>query len=104
MHISKSVNPEFGSKIANIFRAYYSLKETSVLSFDDVVFSKGGFLDDKNIILLIVEKFAFVLKGLTYDSDQKFQIIFWVYVFVKGNHGEKKIKVSYRLDATNSQF
>ena len=28
------------------------LKETSVLSFDDVVFSKEGFLDDKNVILL----------------------------------------------------
>jgi len=28
------------------------LKKTSVLSFDDVVFSKGGFLDEKNVILL----------------------------------------------------
>ena len=28
------------------------LRETSVLSFDDVVFSKEGFLDDKNVILL----------------------------------------------------
>ena len=26
--------------------------KTLVLSFDDVVFSKGGFLDDKDVILL----------------------------------------------------
>ena len=29
-----------------------SVKETLVLSSDDVVFSKGGFLDDKKVILL----------------------------------------------------
>ena len=29
------------------FGAYFSVKETSVFSFDDVVLSKGGFLDNK---------------------------------------------------------
>ena len=31
------------------FGAYFSVKETSVFSFDDVVLSKGGFLDNKNV-------------------------------------------------------
>ena len=35
-----------------MFRAYFSVKEKLVLSFDDVDFSKGGFLDHKNDILL----------------------------------------------------
>ena len=35
-----------------MFRAYFSVKETLVLSFDDVVFLKRGFLDRKNDILL----------------------------------------------------
>ena len=39
------------------------LKETSVLSFDDVVFSKEGFLDDKNVILLHSKKLHF-FKGV----------------------------------------
>ena len=39
-------------KIPNIFPAYVFVKETLVLSFDDVVFTKGSFLDDKNVILL----------------------------------------------------
>ena len=30
-------------KIPDIFRAYFSVKETLVLSFDNVVFAKGGF-------------------------------------------------------------
>ena len=34
-----------------MFRAYFSVKETLGLSFDDVVFSKGAFLDDKKEIL-----------------------------------------------------
>ena len=29
------------------FGAYFSVKETSAFSFDDVVLSKGGFLDNK---------------------------------------------------------
>ena len=36
------------------------LNETSVLSFDDVFFSKGGFLDDKNVILLWSKKLHFL--------------------------------------------
>ena len=42
----------FRSKIANIFRAYFTVIERLFWSFDDVFFSKGGFLDDKNDILL----------------------------------------------------
>ena len=41
----KGVNPRFWSNVPNIFRAYFSVKETLVLSFDDVLFLKGGFLD-----------------------------------------------------------
>ena len=44
--------PMILSKIPNIFRAYFSVKETLVLSFHDVDFLQGGFLDDKNVILL----------------------------------------------------
>jgi len=39
------------SKIPKIFPAYFSVKETLVLLFDNVVFSKEGFSDDKNVIL-----------------------------------------------------
>ena len=34
------------------FKSFFSLKVTLVLSFDDVVFSKGGFLDHKNDFFL----------------------------------------------------
>ena len=33
---------------SNTFRAYFSVKEALVLSFADVFFSKGAFLNDKN--------------------------------------------------------
>ena len=46
---SEEVNSWFSSKIPVTFGAYYSVKETSVFSFDDAVLSKGGFLD--NIIV-----------------------------------------------------
>ena len=39
------------SRIPKIFPAYFSVKETLVLLFDNVVFSKEGFSDDKNVIL-----------------------------------------------------
>ena len=39
LHVLEGVTPDSGQKF-------------QVLSFDDVVFSKGGFLDDKNIMLL----------------------------------------------------
>ena len=40
-------------KYKNFFRAYVSVKKKYLaLSFDDVVFSKGGFLNDENVILL----------------------------------------------------
>ena len=46
------VKPWFCLKILNIPRALFSVQETLVLSFHDVVFSIGGLLDDKNVILL----------------------------------------------------
>ena len=46
-HLSKGVNRWFWSKIPDIFQAYFSVKESSVFSFDDVVLSKGSFLDNK---------------------------------------------------------
>ena len=52
LHILKRVNPWFSSSVPNIFRAYFSVQETLVLSFDYVVLSKGGFLVHKNDILL----------------------------------------------------
>ena len=45
----KGVNSWFLPKIPIIFGAYFSGKETSVFSFDDVVLAKGGFLDNKNV-------------------------------------------------------
>ena len=41
------VNSWFSSKIPVIYGAYFSVKETSVFSFDDVVLSKGSFLTIK---------------------------------------------------------
>ena len=54
------------SKIPNIFRAYLSVKETLVLSFHDFVFSKEGFLCDKNVIFQWSKNSHFQ-KGLTND-------------------------------------
>ena len=52
VHNSKGVNLWFRWKIPNIFQAYVSVKGTLVLWLDDVVFSKGGFLENKNVIFL----------------------------------------------------
>ena len=52
LHILKRVNPWFSSSVPNIFRAYFSVQETLVLSFDHVVLLKGGFLLHKNDIIL----------------------------------------------------
>ena len=46
-HYSRKICIIFSSKIPVTFGAYFSVKETSVFSFDDVVLSKGGFLDNK---------------------------------------------------------
>ena len=43
LHILKGVNPRFSSKVPNILQVFFSVKETLVLSFDNVVLSKGGF-------------------------------------------------------------
>ena len=63
LHILKGVNPWFWAEVPNIYRTYFCLKETLVLSFDDLVFSKGGFLDHKNDILLL-SKNLHILKGV----------------------------------------
>ena len=48
LHFFEGVsNSWFSSKIPVTFGAYFSVKETSVFSFDDVVLSKGGVLDNK---------------------------------------------------------
>ena len=52
MHLLKGVNPCFWPAVPNIFGAYFSLRETLVLSFDHVVFSKGAFIDDKKDSIL----------------------------------------------------
>ena len=52
LHILKRVNPWFWSSVPNIFRAYFSVQDTLVLSFDHIDLSKGGFLVHKNDILL----------------------------------------------------
>ena len=49
LHFFEGVNSWLSSKIPVTFGAYFSVKETSVFSFDDVVLSKGGFLDNKNV-------------------------------------------------------
>ena len=62
---------------SNIFRAHFSVKETLVLSFEDVVFSKGGFLDDKiKLSFYYSRKISILSKRLTHDSCPKFQISF----------------------------
>ena len=38
-------------KYSKYLSSQLSVKETLVLSSDDVVFSKGGFLDDKKVVL-----------------------------------------------------
>ena len=52
LHNSKGVDLWFRQKIPNIFQAYVSVKETLVLWLDDVVCSKGDFLENKNVIFL----------------------------------------------------
>ena len=44
-----------------------------MLSFHDVVFAIGGFLDDK-LNFTIVKNWAYFQRGLNHDSGQKFQI------------------------------
>ena len=51
MNILKGVSSRFPSQVPNIFQAYFSVGETSVLSFDGVSFSTGSFLDHKNKML-----------------------------------------------------
>ena len=48
---------------------FFSVEKTLVLSFGDVNFSKGCFLDDKNVILLDSRKFfIFFSKRLNHYS------------------------------------
>ena len=72
----KKVNPWFWSKITNMFRAYFFVKETLVLSFNDVFFlQKEAFYMIKKSFYYS-RKSGIFPKGLTYDSFQKFQISF----------------------------
>ena len=67
----KGLTDDSGKKFYILFEPMFSVKETLVLSFDDIVFSKGSFLDNRNVILpLIVEKFAFfhLICIFTHDS------------------------------------
>ena len=82
MHIVKGVNPWFWSKFLNIFQVYFSVTGTLALSFDDAVSSKGGFLDDKNDILLWSKNFH-IVKGVDPWFWSKFLNIFQVYFCVK---------------------
>ena len=50
-YFQRGYNPRFWSNIPDFIRTQFSVKETLVLSFDDFVISKGGFLDDKTVIL-----------------------------------------------------
>ena len=52
MNILRGVSSRFPSQVPNIFKNNFSVRETLVLSFDDVVFSKGAILDHQNDILL----------------------------------------------------
>ena len=63
MHILKGVISRFPSLDPNIFQTYFSVRETLVLSFEDVVSSKGAFLDHKKKMLLYSKNFH-ILKGV----------------------------------------
>ena len=62
MHILKGVTSRFPSLVPNIFQTYFSVRETLVLSFEDVVFLKEAFLDHKNKMFLW-SKHLHILKG-----------------------------------------
>ena len=62
-HISKGVNPRFSSKI-QILSSLLIFEKGLDMYFYDVVYKKEGFLDSKNV-LHIVEKIAFIHRGLT---------------------------------------
>ena len=63
MNILKGVSSRFPSQVPNIFQTYFSVRETLVLSFDDVVFSKGAILDHQNDISLWSNNLH-ILKGV----------------------------------------
>ena len=50
-HFQKGLTHDYGKKFQIFFGVFSSVKETLVLSFGDVIFSKGGFFDDKNVML-----------------------------------------------------
>ena len=83
LHIVKGVNPWLWSKFLNIIQAYFSIKETLVLSFDDVVFTKGAIIDDKNTKQLKIKNLH-IVKGVYSWFWSKFLNIFQVYFSVTG--------------------
>ena len=60
---SKGLSHDSCKKNRNIFRAFFSVKETLVLSFDDVVYSKGRLFRLQKRHFSIVEKCAQFQRG-----------------------------------------
>ena len=60
---SKGLSHDSCKKNRNIFRAFFSVKETLVLSFDDVVYSKGRLFRGQKRHFSIVEKCAQFQRG-----------------------------------------
>ena len=61
MHILKGVTSRFPSQVPNIFQTYFAVRETLLLSFDDVVFLKGAFLAILLSLLFIKRDLGFVV-------------------------------------------
>ena len=72
--ISIFPNPWVWLKVPNIFPDYFSVKETLALTFDDVVFSKGGLISTIKISFLYSWENCVSPKGLNHDSGQKFSV------------------------------
>ena len=82
VHILKGVTSRLQSQVPNIFQTYFSVRETLVLSFEDVVFLKEGFLDHKNDIFLL-SKNLHILKGVTSRFPSQIPNIFPTYFSVR---------------------
>ena len=69
----KSISNDSGQKFQTSFQSYFCVKEAFVLLSDDVAFLKGGYVDDKKVVLL-QSKICIFPKGLNHYSGQKFQL------------------------------
>ena len=71
-----------------LFPAYFSVLEISFLSSDDVVFPKGGFFDDINVILLKSKNLHFSKEvNKLFWSNIIFQTSFEHFFFCKRDLG-----------------